>query len=473
MVPRFSSEMLGWMALLGALGFLLMAQLDAGLALRGLYADGAFYVVRLLSQGGFAILEPSRWTAQVIMQAPVVLAMALGLDGARQVGLLFSLTTNLTPLLLTMASLWALPRPERRFFLFPVFVFLGGSMGSAFASVADGATAAAYAWLLFLLLLFGPLTRLRLAVILLLSLGSLRLHEEMAFLGPILAVTALLRPSQSAPMALRSGLILATSLLALSSVIEWHYVLTPHSVGNRDSFVSDLVGLRWFLASGQGLNLTAMLGLTGLSALALALWTRTRWVVILGFTLLAGGLTITALLGALPAAPAAAFAARNNGALLSLPTMVLCLLLSRRPGFWPRRLAAPLALGAALATCLALIDLRASADWRGYVSRFETTLHTGQGVLPWKMVAATLPPKPAEAFARFSWPWTSPLLSLLLAPDQDIHAIIASRSPDGWQPFDASDRLCWHQMVVRHRCPAQSTDTADTPLEAKAYPCCT
>jgi hypothetical protein len=441
--PRVSPEALGWSALVAGLGLLFAAQVDAGVALRGLYADGVFYVARIYAHGGMAIVEPSRWTAQFIMQAPVATGMAFGLDGPRDVALLFSLSTNLVPLLLTATCFWPLPKGERWFFLFPVLVFLCGSMGSAFASVADGATAAAYAWVLLFLLRFAPLTAGHTAAILILSLGALRLHEAMAYLGPILTATCLRHRALATGTPYQRGLLVVAGLLVLSSAIELGYIVLPHTPGNRASFVSDVLSLRWFFATEQGLNVPALLGLLGVAAVALAVWRPLQWFALLGFAVVAAGVSVAVAVGELPAAPAAAFAARNNSALLSLPAMGLCLLLARRPGRWPGGLACPLLLGATLAFALAIVDFSATRDWRGYISGFDTALRTERGVVPLAQVVSRLPPAQADTFARFSWPWTSGLMSLVLAPESKIHTIIASPYTGGWEPMDPNRPGTW------------------------------
>jgi hypothetical protein len=438
-----SLEEFGWASLAVGLGLLFAAQVDAGIALRGLYADGVFYVARIYAHGAMAIVEPSRWTAQFIMQMPVAAGMALGLDSPRGVALLFSLSTNLVPLLLTAACFWLLPKGQRWFFLLPVFVFLGGSMGSAFASVADGATAAAYAWVLFFFLRFAPFTGGHAAAILVLSLGVLRLHEAMAYLGPILAATCLRRRALAVGTRYERGLLLVAGLLALSSAVEVGYIVLPHTPGNRTSFVNDFLSLRWFFATGQGLNVPALLGLLGLAAVALAFWRPLRWFALLGFTIVAAGVSVAVVVGELPAAPAAAFAARNNGALLSLLAMGLCLFLVGHPGRWQASLACPLLLGATLAFALAIVDFSATRDWRGYIGAFETALRTERGVVPSAQVVRRLPPAQAEAIARFSWPWTGGLMSLVLAPESKIHTIIASPYTGGWEPMDPNRPGTW------------------------------
>ncbi|MCB8880333.1 hypothetical protein ACELLULO517_08820 [Acidisoma cellulosilytica] len=183
--------------LIAALALLFLTQIWAGLALRGLFADGAFYAAHLWLARGFVIIEPSRLTAQILVQAPVVLGMRLGATRPQAVALLFSLSSTLMPLLLTGSAVLILPRSQRHLALIPLFVFLAGSMSSAFASVADGPFAAAYCCLLLLMVAVAPLSPARLGLILLLSIGCLRLYESTAFLGPLLACASWQRARQT------------------------------------------------------------------------------------------------------------------------------------------------------------------------------------------------------------------------------------------------------------------------------------
>ncbi len=277
---------------------------------------------------------------------------------------------------------WLLPQAERRFFLFPVFVLLGGSMGSAFASVADGATAAAYAWVLFFLLRFAPLTRGHAAAILVLSLGALRLHEAMAYLGPILAATCLRRRSLAMGTQYERGLLVVAGLLALSSAVGLGYILLPHTPGNRASFVSDMLSLRWFFATEQGLNVPALLGLLGLAAVALASLAAVAVVCRAGFCRCGDGCVGGRCCGRVAGSPRRRLCRPQQWRLAqpagdgALPVI----------GASPRAMAGeprlPAPSGAMLALALAVIDFRATRDWRGYIGAFETALRTERGVVP-------------------------------------------------------------------------------------------
>lgn len=432
----FTPPRAAWTALTAAIGAVLLMQIWAGLSLRGLYADGAYYAEQLLLRQSFDVIEPSRWTSQMLMQTPVVLAMAAGFVSPHDLALSASLASNLVPLLLTLGCLAVLPAADRFYGLFPLFVFFAAAMSASFASVADGPTAAAYAWLLLLLILFGPLTAWRLGGILLLAAGALRLHEAMGFLGPILVFACLQRWRAAPGRATRMILGLSALLIAAGCAIAIHDVMHPRIAANRASFVQDLVSLRWLLIGGGQINL---MGATGLIATILlpivALPARPR-----GWALGAAGLLLMALAVlalALPPCPPAAFAARNNACLMTTPAMLLLLLLRRTTRILPAgTMRAATALTAMLGLAVAIGDGAATAGWRGYTHAMQTALASGRGVLPWQTTLAGLPPRQAKAMARYAWPWTTPLMSLWLAPGSRVATIIANPPGVGWQPFD-------------------------------------
>jgi hypothetical protein len=131
--------------------------------------------------------------SSVLDQLPVVAAISLGVQTPHGVALVFSLVTNVLPGLFILLCLPALPMGERRFFIFPAFVYFARTLSAQFASVTEGLVATSYFWLLLCLIVFGRLTILRSVMIMLLAAGTVRLHEEMVFLGPLLAASCAMR----------------------------------------------------------------------------------------------------------------------------------------------------------------------------------------------------------------------------------------------------------------------------------------
>jgi hypothetical protein len=432
MTGFFRSARSGWLALATALAAILLTQCWAGIALRGLYADGAYYAEQMLLRRSFAIIEPARWTSQVLVQTPVVLAMWLGQDSPQAVALAFSLASNLMPLALTLACLAVLPSADRAYGLFPVLIFLAASMSAAFASVADGPTAAAYAWLLLLLILFGAPNRWRLGGILLLAAGSLRLHEAMAFLGPILAFACLWRCRSMEDRGPRIVLALAALLIATGCGVAIHDGLHPRIAANRTGLIQDMTSFRWLLVGTGQINSMALAGLTGVLVLpVIMLRPHVRTFAMSAVSLVFMAFAVLAL--AEPPCPACGFAARDNACLMTAPAMVLLLLLRGRSWRLP---AVSATLVAMLGLAIATADGAATAGWLSYTAAMRTALATGRGVVPWRDALAHVPTPQASVLLRYAWPWTTPLMSVWLAPGPVISTIITNPPGVAWQPFD-------------------------------------
>lgn len=432
MIAVFRSPRTGWIALAISLGAILLMQIWAGLALRGLYADGAYYVEQILLRDSFAVVEHSRSTSQILTQIPAVLLMWLGQDRAHTTALAFSLATNLMPFALTVACLGVLPPADRTYGLFPVLIFLAASMSAAFASVADGPTAAAYCWLLLLLILFGQPNRWRLCGILLLAIGALRLQEAMGFLGPILVFACLWRCRSTMDRNTQIVLALAAALIATGCGIAIHDVLHPRIPENRTGLIQDVMSLGWLLPSGGQINVMALAGLAGLLALPVVMLPPySRAVAMSGMLLVFVALAAFGV--AEPPCPAAAFAARDNACLLTAPAMVLLLISRGRGWHLPASSAMFLAM---LGLTMATADGAATIGWLSYTSAMRTALMTGSGVVPWRDALAKLPPPEALALRRYAWPWNTPLMSVWLTPGPAIGTIIANPSGVRWQPFN-------------------------------------
>lgn len=412
-----------------ALALLLATQIWAGLILRGLYADGSYYAARLWLDRGFVVIEPSRMASQVLMQAPAVLAMRLGVTDPHLVALLFSLSINLMPSLLAIAAVLVAGQTASPGALLALSVFLTGSMSAAFASIADGPCAAGLCCLLFVLVAEAPLSPRRLGLILLLSVACLRLHEAMAFLGPILVIACLARARRA-----RGGtlgiLVIAALCVSLGSIQGLQDSLHPRLAGNRDSFLQDVMGLRW-LWTPAGLNMPAVAGLVALALLPLGALPERRAAQLRAMVL---ALFIALALAAwiIPAAPASAFAARGNACFIAAALFCWFLMTAQTSHLRPFP---PFTAFVAVPLTLTLVvgNIRADLDWMRYRAVLRLDLEHAQGLI----LFPTSPITAGDAaLSRCAWPWTSPLMSLWFAPGQTVHALMLNPDGSAWQPFD-------------------------------------
>ena len=428
--------------LVGSTLLALIVQTYAGAVLRGAYGDGAFFMTHLAAQGGLRIIQPARYFSEIITQLPVMLAMRLGLRGPHWVALAFSLSTNILPGLITLCCLPALPRAWRRLFVFPAFIYLAGILSAQFESVTEGLVATPYFWLLLCLVSFGRLTYLRSCLILALTLGSLHLHEQTMFLGPILAASALLRLREEEGLLPKLVLLVAALGALASAAIGADYAIHPQFVSERGSLIDSLLHFQWLYIPHFGLNLTCALGLlAALCIIAVMVWPAIGRGVALVFLVVA---TLSALatfrVHAL-VVPAAQFTARDIAAFMSLPAGILLIVARRQPALAARSTQGTvLGIVAALGLGASLWHVAATRDWLQFRSHLVVLLQSRTGIIPWSAVIGTADPRQVAMIGKMMWPWSNPDLSLVLLPRQVVTSIIAY--PDwysGWRPYALSD----------------------------------
>jgi hypothetical protein len=302
----------------------------ASLEMRGLYADGANFLLRIIETKDFAIIEPARTTVHILQQVPVVLAVRFDLVDVYAASVVYGLTLHLLPLALVAACYPILPEGQKGFFAFPLLHYLAGTMAAGFAPVTEGATAAAYFWLLLYLILFGTERWFGRLVTAALALPVVYAQEAMVFLAPILAMAAAWRacrePSSVGKAWLWSLVVWFLAVIA----VQIGSILDPRDLANKQSFAKQMRHFLW-LVDGPGLNVPAALGiLAGLASLAVAisvmlraarerLMNRLTWLLIAAFGLASLGLVIATAIGEIPLMPRVQFAARNHPTLLSFP----------------------------------------------------------------------------------------------------------------------------------------------------------
>lgn len=424
-----------WLCLILAL----IVQAYAGLMLRGLYADGAFFATHLAAARDFVIMQTGRPFAEMLTQWPVVVAMCLGVTAPHAVALAFSLASNLVPGLLILACLAALAPADRALFVLPAFVYVGGILSAQFTSVGEGLAATAYIWLILTATVSGPLTRGRGLLLAVLALGCLDLHEEMLFLGPVLIAGCVLRARRERQPAVRLPLGAVASCALAGTGVGLTLALHPVDAGERSNFVQSFLNFEWIYTPWPSVNLGSVLACAAALFLLLAFlrpsWGRVLAWVFLPIALMAG---LAAFAFPMLVAPATQFAARNNAALLSLPLSILFLLAQARPKLRAALTAAPvLGLVASLGLSVSLWHLAATRDWIIYRDSVARVLDTAQGIVPATEVTQGKPLQERRLLESMSWPWTNPDLSIVLLPRRVITSILANPAHHaGWEPYD-------------------------------------
>ena len=404
-----------------------LIQVYAGATLRGLYADSAYYAVKIAAQQTITEIHFARLTTNVILQGPVVAAAHLGVEAPHSVALVFSLVTNLLPGLIILLCLPAIPRGERPFFIFPCFVYFAGILSAQFASVSEGLVATSYFWLLLCLITFGHFTTLRLALITVLAAGSVVLHEQIAFLGPILVVSCAMRWRSEPHLLPRIVLSVAAFCALAGTVVAVYFVLKPTYVIERNGFIADFLALQWLYRAGDGYNLPCILGILALPCI-LVTTVRPTW-----------GLAITWIFAAvsIPLAfaafwrdymivPYTQFAARYNAALMSLPLALLLVARVHMPLATAMTRRPARGIVVILGLAVSLWHIAATKQWSAFLTHFSNVLQSRDGIIAWDTVAAPPASRQAKLAAKMVWPWTNPDLSLVALPRSCVNSVIAN-----------------------------------------------
>ena len=446
-------KLVGALILSAALG----VSVYAALTLRGVFADGALNLFKILETGTFfADWDPPRWTTHVLQQFAAVLALRSGIDDPAPLGVLLGLGMYIVPLVF-LAGCSVLPPPgARSFFLLPLFHYLAGSQAAGFAGIAEAPMATAYFWFVLFLILFrsaGPIGR---AATVLLAIPAVWLHEAFALLGPLLALAALLRLRQVDSRSAVDRLFFGTLAAWFVAVALYDlYVVYARSDGAHESFLLATLAFGFLLDPDLKewtlrINVPALLGLLAGGAIAIV-WSggdggareqRRVWATIVAFGLTALILVGGALWHGTLLAIHAQFDARSWGAVISLPLGMLCLGSLLRPAWravWERR--STVAVLCILATAQLGWQTIATGFWTRYVRDFRAVLASHEGVVNWTDAVNSLPPEERWVFVRMSWGWTNPIMSFVLSPHGRVSSLVVSADDNGDPEFTDPNNL--------------------------------
>ena len=424
-----------------ALLLLTIASLDAVHALRPLYADGASYFYHVLENQGFSIIEPSRKTIQFIQQLPLVISLELGLDDIYVLAVIFGFSKQFTPILLLIFCYLILPEEKRTFILLPLLNLLVGWMSTSFAAIGEGSIAVSYFWLLFYFLLFRSSRLDQLFLIMMLSVLFVYAHENTIFLAPILLITAAWKAVESDKFTNRIVLLFILSTFILTIYVQLNFILEPRSFENRDAFLGNILVFRWIYFENTW-NLPAALGMASLIALFLlhvqnlevngqqvfSSAAKLAWAILALGVVIVGWQSIADFMDKGSFNPISQFIARNHPAFVSFFLALVAGLGMIRPQFartWENR--GNFMVIAALTVSVVAWHTAATKVWSGYVADFRQLLAADSGYVSWDQAVASLPGDKAGRFDAMSWAWTTPLMSLSLAPDGQVSTIIGNK----------------------------------------------
>ena len=382
--PRRDALAVGTAVVYASLVAVLVERLTAVAGDLQLWADGAWFLVRIASTRNYYFwigdwkkeLFRSRLFTILADQTPTVLATHLPIHSLHALSIIFGITLYSHALL----SLYLCYRftPRRWYMLFPLLSFFAGTMNvEAYLSTDSHFIVSLYWPLLFLLLFCTELRRGTMLLLIALSVPTILSYESVMFFGLILAGVCLWRrQTLPAHRALMIGLAvwyLAGAAMAAAATI-W-----PFDPSNRAGFLHALLHLL------HSSHLAAQASLLILLCCALLLLLPTRMAALQKVVAAVGVLNIcylcvAVLLGRTPSSLEVEVQARVLNLLLPLAATALLFVVLAG---WSKPNAKAIGLTAVLIGGLGigqvLWNLAAIMRWQGMVAtlRYELQLHEG------------------------------------------------------------------------------------------------
>jgi hypothetical protein len=412
---------------------------------RGLYADGAYFLLQILKTEGFWTADPPRLLANLILQAPVVAALGAGVEDLDGLIRLHSAALVVLPLAVWAVALAVLFRSQC-FWLF-VWALAATYLNSGFFAAGEyNLTYGMAALCAAILVADGPIRTGAAVVLVGLAVALTRSYEAMVFLGPLLCVASLgrlMRPDGTTAVA-RSGLVLAALLLAVGTAAAAWSILSPSSPGN----MAGAAAVKQVLRSPQ-VAYTCLMSIAVLVGLASRL-PSSRRVALVGAAILSAAFVSMPMLWL----PADMHYVSRAVAGLGLFAILLITIVWRfssslgwRPAAEPDAVVAVAAL--LLFASLLVPFLGHTVGFRDWARTFESEVTTRTGRVPIEATAVYR----GGLFDAYNWPWTNPALSGLLRAGPASAVIMNPVAYRGWQPdeqaHDLSPRFTRREPLFR------------------------
>jgi hypothetical protein len=416
-----------------------LTALYAALTARGLVYDGSFYLLAIAATRTFHVLEPARWSVQVLQQLPPVLGARLGIQNLWILGKLFSLGMAGWPVALTAACWLALPREEKSWIVGPIFNLVLAVPAASFIGISEGIIASCLLWFAVLLVMFR-LARPFGAFAALAAVFACALAHEATVLCLLLIGWSAAAQSTK----LRGFPRLAAALVVIVSLAGACYmarsILFPRSSTERADFLVSILG--GFLGSPRTPHLPVIASLAAAISIATAIVWRGKGLgaaIIGGTAILGCGIVFAAAPDAL-VSPGRFFAARGLPvALTTLLTGVFVVL--KRRGTTPAQFITHSAIYIVVTLVVSQASMQVTETnlWRDYARDLRALVATRQGAISHKLALEALGGDDSRFRREMLQTWSVQPLSILLAPGGRVRAMVEPAETERWVPYHTTD----------------------------------
>lgn len=396
---------------------------------RGLYADGAYFLLEILRTEKFFDFDKTRLFAQIITQAPVILAINSGINDVNLLIRIHSFGLIAIPIGFWIATL--LVHIRTNYFWLFLLSFSVTYLNSGFFSVGEyNLCYSVTAFCAALLIKDGKLGVADSSALLLSAFALTRLYESMVFLGPMLYVISMCRlfftreQGQDSNTA-QCAIVLSAFFFAVGSAIAAWSILFPRSPEN----LSGATNIKLIFSNVQVMYTFAVI------ILFLIFFSMKRVFVRYVFSA-----TLLLSIGFLLYSPGWATPSMHYESRTIVGLGLFCTITLSAAIFFNRQLCATAALYRqiiwvmpfTLFISLAIPLLFHTSGFLNWVRIFELEVTSHTGLVP----SENTKMYQSVRLNTYAWPWTNPSLSILLKTRTTDSIIMNSYSYKGWQPFD-------------------------------------
>ena len=408
--------------------------------MRGMFADGSNYIVHVLSSEDFYLLEPARKGVQLLQQSFLILGIRSGVTDLPTLARLFTLGALGWPIILTASCWLILPPGEKGWIAGPLINLVALLPITSLVAIGEGMIASCFLWVIFFLVLFrthsiwGAVVTISLT-----ALGAVT-HESAAVFFVGIAAIAMMRMRGSSGIAWLTQF--AISLAAVwSACYLISVILHPREPANRADFLSGILSLEFVKKYGR-INLTAVSTIIACASIFWITCTQCRGkktqpiVLAIAISLFVLAAALFIFLPEWTVTPAAQFSGRG---LPVLGTTVLAFGLwaswrsGRKPEFLLSKPALLVLCGLLLTQSVAQITM--TREWANTLGSVTRIIEQSEGRVPWQTAFETAASDNPILWKEMTWYSEIEAMSLLLAPEGRIHALIDAPPPERWKPF--------------------------------------
>ena len=395
-------------------------------SVRGLYADGSFFLYNILSAKSYWLYSKPRAFAQILIETPIVLGIKLGVTDLVRLIYLHTFGLVALPLIIWMLALAQHLKSDRFWTL--LIAFSVTNFCSSFFAIGEYTVTYALAAFCISILLKDKISKPWLICVLAAAVILTRSYEAMVFLGPMLFALSGLRllKLKTTPFE-KFALVPAQILFATATAIAAWSILHPADPAN----LANALGFGHLIKSRQFKFLVIMIGLH-----LVVDWVPTK--LRIGATSLAVVLaTLTSIRPNRWINPVMNYELRSVCGLIlfgiSLALLVQKYFLkANSKGVRASKDYSRMITSLSLFLPLALMFSTYSLQFSKWLKTFETTATLTS---TWINVDEVETLNKLGLDGRFDWPWTNPYLSLVLRGD-GLGGIKNSRAHEEGQAFN-------------------------------------